>query len=182
MTPDPRLLREVALAEYDKIKAEQANRIGTRDNLLYATLAGTGAVFAASQGHPAYLLGIPVLTFVLGWTFVANDHLITAIGSYFRDHPVIGSSLGWERDHTADPHRRSRMLMHLARDLTAFVLLGFAALITYWVTSATSVALALVSGIEAAALAVLAWQIVTYANPGLWHWKPVRALSGQQNQ
>lgn len=156
-----------ALAEYKQIKTEQAGRIATRDNLLYVTLAGSGAIFAAAHGGtPAYLLAVPVLAFILGWTFVVNDAMISAIGTYFRSHPVLGPDLGWERDRPADARRRSRKWMQLARDLTAFPLLGYAALIAYWTSPGPSPLLLLASAIEAAALGVLAWQIVLYTETG----------------
>jgi hypothetical protein len=49
MTEDPIL--KVWLLEYDKLKAEQTQRIGFRDNLLYVTLGlfGTIVSFAASN-------------------------------------------------------------------------------------------------------------------------------------
>ena len=42
---------EIFLKEYDKLKSEQAQRIGFRDNLLYVTLGifGTVVSFAVSN-------------------------------------------------------------------------------------------------------------------------------------
>ena len=41
---------------------------------------------------------------MLGWTYLANDHMITAIGRYVREHPAL-PEMGWETDHPADPRR-----------------------------------------------------------------------------
>ncbi|WP_019502890.1 hypothetical protein [Pseudanabaena sp. PCC 6802] len=66
----------VYLQEYDKLKHEQVQRIGFRDNLLYVTLAlfGTVLVFAlGDKGNPYALLVLPWVSLVLGWTYVVND-------------------------------------------------------------------------------------------------------------
>ena len=67
---------QILLEEYRTLKAEQGNRIGFRDNLLYVTLGLFGAIasFALSsdENGPAFLV-IPWVCFVLGWTYVVND-------------------------------------------------------------------------------------------------------------
>ena len=85
MNEDPML--KVWLMEYDKLKVEQIQRIGFRDNLLYTTLGLFGAVvsFAVSNAANSYaLLVIPWVCLVLGWTYVVNDEKISAIGRYIR--------------------------------------------------------------------------------------------------
>src|SRR5689334_17523128 len=75
------------LAEYDRIKEEQKTRIGFRDNLLYFTLAASTAVLAITvqSGQAQLLLTIPVICLVLGWTYLANDEKISAVGRYIRE-------------------------------------------------------------------------------------------------
>lgn len=51
---------------------------------------------------------------MLGWAYLANDHMITAIGRYVREHPVIGASMRWETEHPAGTRRASRKTIQLA--------------------------------------------------------------------
>ena len=60
----------VYLREYDKLKDEQASRIGFRDNLLYVTLTVYGALIAFALSNPDFIHGLLVLPWVcliLGW-------------------------------------------------------------------------------------------------------------------
>ncbi|MBO0805861.1 MAG: hypothetical protein J2P25_22665 [Nocardiopsaceae bacterium] len=153
---------EIALTEYKQIKAEQASRIGTRDNLLYATMVAIGAVIASSPA-PARFLLIPPVTFILGWTYLANDHMITAIGRYVRDHPSLTGML-WETEHSADKRRRSRKATQLAVDLATFCGSGLVALIVFWLAPGPQAPLLLTaSAIETLATGLLACQFVRYA-------------------
>ncbi|MCI5161639.1 MAG: hypothetical protein D3917_06375 [Candidatus Electrothrix sp. AX5] len=55
--------------EYSSLKAEQAKRIGFRDNLLYVTLGVVGGVCAYAVKKPEYataLLLVPWACFILG--------------------------------------------------------------------------------------------------------------------
>ena len=83
-----KMLLEVCLKEYDKLKSEQAQRIGYRDNLVYATLVATAGVIAFSfnrqSGNPVGLMLLPVACFVLGWMHATNDEKISAISRYIR--------------------------------------------------------------------------------------------------
>lgn len=155
----------LALAEYQAIKGEQVARINTRDNLIYVTLvaiAGTLTI-THSAGSRGYLLLVPAVAFVLGWTYLANDHMISAIGRYFREHPGL-PGLGWESDHPADKRRASRRVIQLAVDLTVFCGSALAALSAFWLApDPQSPLLIAASVVEAAAVAVLACQFVAYA-------------------
>jgi hypothetical protein len=165
----------VLLTEYEKLKAEQQTRIGFRDNLLYATLGAAAAVIAAvaSARILPLLLLLPVTTTVLGWTYLVNDHMITAIGKYLRkdleprlatliNHP--GVLFGWERDHHDDRRRRSRKTLQLAVNLTAFTLPPLAALVIVVVAIPISALLAVGCLAEVTMVAVLAVQMVLYAD------------------
>lgn len=170
---------DVLMAEYTALKAEQLARIGTRDNLLYATLAAVGGVLAAAltARQPACLLLVPPAGVVLGWTYLVNDLKISAIREYIRTElaPTVAAvsgapAFGWERVHLGDPLYRTRQAGHLAADLTTFVAAPTAALI---------VCLTLVSGpalelsavflttvVETLLIAALAWQITrAYKHP-----------------
>jgi hypothetical protein len=73
--------------EYDKLKDEQIQRIGFRDNMIYVNLIAVGAVAAFAVSDVAYLhvlFVIPWVCFVLGWTYLVNDEKISAIGRYVR--------------------------------------------------------------------------------------------------
>jgi hypothetical protein len=158
--PDP-----LALAEYQAIKGEQVARIGFRDNLMYVTLvaiAGTLTI-AHSANSRGYLLLVPAVAFVLGWTYLANDHMITAIGRYVRENPAL-PGMRWETDHPADRRRASRKTIQLAVDLAAFCGSAVAALTAFWLApDPQSPLLIAASAVEAIAVGVLAWQFAAYA-------------------
>ncbi len=163
------------LSEYEKLKEEQADRIGRRDHLVYASLtAAAAAGFAALQVHyPAALLTVPVVGFLLGWTYLANDVLVSQIGDYIRNQlgPCVTelsggpAAFGWERDRHDDGRRRQRKHIQLGVDLAAFVGPGAAALalgatlgpIAWWAVA--------IGAADVAVLTVLAWQIVIYSRP-----------------
>ena len=87
MKDEQRQMLDVYLQEYSKLKDEQAQRIGFRDNLLYVTLAVFGTVLAFALGDKANLyalLVLPWVSLVLGWTYLVNDQKISAIGQYIR--------------------------------------------------------------------------------------------------
>jgi hypothetical protein len=166
---------ELLVLEYQQVKAEQQARIGFRDNLLYAMLASVAAaaVGAVQAGLPAALLLLPPVSLLLGWTYLVNDEKISAIGRYVRT--VLAPRLaalaatreavfGWESAHRADPRRSARKYLQLAVDLLAFCGSAAAALAVWWATGDGGPALLAVSAAESAALAVLAWQIVVYAD------------------
>jgi hypothetical protein len=162
---------DVALAEYQQVKAEQVARIGFRDNLMYVTLvaiAGTLTITHSAHSR-GYLLLVPAVTFVLGWTYLANDHMITAIGRYVREHPAL-PGMGWETQHPADRRRCSRKRIQLAVDLATFCGSGLAALAAFWLAPAPQPPLlVLASAVEAIAMGVLAWQFAAYADiPSIW--------------
>jgi hypothetical protein len=167
---------EVLLAEYANLKSEQRGRIGTRDNLLYTTLAAyAGVVTVTVSGHRvAYLLLAVPVALILGWTYTTNDTMITAIGQYVCDDlgPRVGaladvaSPFGWEAGHVRDPLRMLRKAGQLAVDLLTFAVPPAAAVVWYWITGPSGAALLAVSGCEAASLlALTAWITRT---SGLW--------------
>ena len=106
------------LHEYNKLKDEQIQRIGFRDNMIYVNLVAVGGVAAFAVSDATYLyvlLVIPWVCFVLGWTYLVNDEKISAIGRYIRLVLVksLGTKLsvsesqlfGWEIAHRDDNRR-----------------------------------------------------------------------------
>jgi hypothetical protein len=162
---------EALLAEYESMKAEQRSRIGFRDNLLYATFALMLFVAAkADRENTQLLLLLPVMLFVLGWTYLANDEKITAKGRYIRK--VIAPRLakneerpetavfGWEAYHCAGPRRVGRKRMQLLVDLTTYCFMPLTALIVYWTVGQFNLWLWSVSVFETAGILALAWNFI----------------------
>ena len=170
-------LSTVLLAEYEQLKTEQAQRIGHRDQLVYATLTAAGAaVIGAVQAHTtALLLALPPVCALLGWTHLSNDDKVSGIGRYLRHHlaprlaGVVGEPvLGWETSHRDQRHRARRKVLQLAANLLTFVLPGAAAIVAVLAGQPAvhhpARWLLLTAGAEVALLAVLAWQVAAHAD------------------
>ncbi len=77
--------------EYQAVKAEQTQRIGFRDNMLFVQLAAVGGVVSWSLTHlgDTYglqaLLIVPWVCAILGWAYLVNDHAVSRIGRYARE-------------------------------------------------------------------------------------------------
>mgnify|MGYP001795402255 CR=1 FL=1 len=177
MTED--LVLSVWLAEYDKLKTEQIQRIGFRDNLLYVTLGVFGAVisFAVSNTANYYaFLVVPWACIVLGWTYLVNDEKISAIGRYIRltlvekvkeksGYADLEALFGWEISHRSDRRRSRRKIEQLIIDEITFVFAGIVALIAFWIlVPNAAIAIYILSGIEFLLLVVLGWEIIVYAD------------------
>lgn len=170
---------EIYFKEYDKLKSEQAQRIGFRDNLLYVTLGLFGTIISLAVSSPANryaLLVIPWVCLILGWTYVVNDEKITAIGRYIRytltekvkeqtGHTDIESIFGWEIAHRSDNRRQRRKIQQLIIDEITFVLSGIIALICFWVlVSNPPSAVNILGFIEIVLLVILGVEIAIYAD------------------
>jgi hypothetical protein len=171
---DPQeLAARLMVVEYEQLKEEQRDRIGFRDNLLYANLVALAAVVAATstRGGAWLLLLLPPVSTVLGWTYVVNDEKVSAIGRYIRAElrAALGAMtdracvFGWEEPGT-DRHRFARKRRQLCVDLLAFCVLPLAALVVFWATVAAPAPLVILSAAEVAPLAVLAEGIVRHAD------------------
>lgn len=134
---------QVLLAEYEQLKSEQKDRIRHRDGLMYSALAAMVAAIAGTSWlHSAVtLLALPPVAVLLGWTYLANDRHISAIGRYVATElaPRLAQQTGTNRVFAWELARRTgseraRKIMQLAVDLTAFCLLPLAALIAFWAT------------------------------------------------
>lgn len=176
---DREKILDVFLAEYGQLKAEQAARIGFRDNLLYVTLGVFGGVasFAVSDADNVYaFLIIPWVCLILGWTYLVNDQKISALGEYIRHDLVervqeqtgyanFEAIFGWEIDHRSDRRRRRRKLQQLVIDEITFVGSGGVAIAAFWVVAAQiPILVLLLSLVELLLLLVLGYEIAVYAD------------------
>jgi len=176
-------LLDIYLKEYDKLKSEQADRIGFRDNLIYVTIAVISGLLAAAFGDPpnhTVLLVVPWAMLILGWTYLINDEKISAMGKYIRltldekIKPLAGAAktealLGWEVAHRSDPRRGRRKIEQLIIDEITFVLPGVISLILYGMLTAalpTPPQAQVIMAVEAFVLAALGVEIVLYADLG----------------
>lgn len=179
---DKQQILEIYLHEYDKLKEEQAQRIGFRDNILYVTLGLFGAILSfALSGKTNYyaLLVTPWVCLILGWTYLVNDEKISAIGKYIRydlvnkiqqlnSNTAIESIFGWEIVHRSDKRRLRRKIEQLVIDEITFVLSGITALVAFWfLVSQPPVAVNICGILELLLLIVLAVEIVIYADLGV---------------
>ncbi len=141
----------ILLEEYKALKSEQLARIKTRDTLLYISLSIFGAIFSyvlfgeSSNDKSIVLLTIPTVSFILGWTYVANDEKISQIGRYIRIDltPKIQKLIpitdnldttvfGWEPYHRSDPKRRARKILQVSVDLVAFIVPSIVSVVIYF--------------------------------------------------
>jgi hypothetical protein len=177
MTEDITL--RVWLTEYDKLKAEQTQRIGFRDNLLYVTLGLFGIIIPPAFSNPSNyyaLLIIPWICLILGWTYLINDEKISAIGRYIRltlvenikgkiGHADVESLFGWEIVHRSDHRRGRRKIEQLIIDEITFVVSGLISLtIFFLLSSKLTILLWILGAIEVLLLLVLGGEIIIYAD------------------
>jgi hypothetical protein len=170
---------EIFFKEYDKLKSEQAQRIGFRDNLLYVTLVLFGTIVSFAVSNPANyyaLLVIPWVCLILGWTYVVNDEKISAIGRYIRynlvnkvkehtDYTDLEALFGWEIAHRSDRHRKRRKIQQWIVDEITFVVSGLISLSAFWLlTPKLHPAVTVLSGGELLLLIVLGIEIYVYAD------------------
>ncbi|NEO65878.1 MAG: hypothetical protein F6J98_37985 [Moorea sp. SIO4G2] len=148
---DDQQILQVFMLEYEKLKEEQAQRIGFRDQMIYLILGIFGGIlsFALSNKTNSYaLLVIPWVCLILGWTYLVNDEKISAIGKYLRltltekikaqtGHTDLESIFGWEIAHRSDRRRERRKLEQLIIDEITFVCSGLLALFTFWFSGTT---------------------------------------------
>lgn len=168
----------IIFKEYEKLKDEQIQRIGFRDNIIYVTLLTIGGVisFAMSQTNNLIsLLLVPWICLLLGWTYLNNDEKISAIGRYIRikmeerirKQTSISEReiFGWEIEHRSDVRRLQRKIFQFIIDEITFCFSGLWAIGTYLILDKTIEPLSVViSIIEAIFLIVLGFQFAFYAD------------------
>lgn len=166
---------DVHLAEYNKLKEEQNDRIKTRDNLTYLTIgAAVAAVAGALQAHSALLLlALPVVSAALGWKYIANDQKVSAIGAHLRtitaprlEQEVGEPVLGWETAHRNDARRRMRMRVQLGADLLTFAVPPAAGIVVWAVLGPVNAGGVAAAVIGVGLVAALVWQLVLHAEVG----------------
>jgi len=83
--PDDKALA-VLLEEYRTLKAEQFQRIGVRDKVIYLMIVSIGILVSlvGTLNSGGALLIIPWASAVLGWTYLVNDEKVSSIGKYIR--------------------------------------------------------------------------------------------------
>ncbi|MEQ8753969.1 MAG: hypothetical protein RID09_10690 [Coleofasciculus sp. G1-WW12-02] len=170
---------EIFFKEYDKLKSEQAQRIGFRDNLLYVTLGVFGGVVSFAVSNPSNyyaLLVIPWVCLILGWTYVVNDEKISAIGRYIRyklvnkvkEHTGYGdleTLFGWEVAHRSDKHRKRRKIQQLIVDEITFVFSGIITLSAFWfLVAKPPLGVTILSWVELLLLILLGVEMFIYAD------------------
>lgn len=173
--PDDGVTRgKLLVLEYERLKDEQRQRIGFRDNLIYANLVSLAtviAIVAGSGGKNYLLLLVPPVSILLGWTYLSNDIKVTSISRYIEKKLAVelelitgsrGDVFEWERFHRQHRYRRSWKVLQLAIDLLAFSLPALTALICYWMTEPLSIAFFTISLVEMIGLTALAAQIVLH--------------------
>lgn len=143
----PDMILEVYLQEFDKLKSEQTQRIGFRDNMIYVTLVAIGGVASFAIGNESYihaLLILPWVSFIMGWMYLDNDAKISALGAYFRDTlaanirtqvnlpPADKTVMGWEYVNQDDPGRIGRKYFQFAVNQVTFCISGLIALGAYY--------------------------------------------------
>jgi hypothetical protein len=172
---------EILLKEYDKLKSEQAQRIGFRDNLIYVTLGVFGTVVSFAVSNPANyyaLLIIPWVCLILGWTYVVNDEKISTLGEYIRIDLAqkveektkalkLESIFSWESYHRKAKRRTLRKIEQLFVNQITFFIPGIVALYAFCRLVPKALAVDEIKNlavVEFVLLLILAWEICNYAD------------------
>ncbi len=91
MTSTKEKLLEIYKSEYERLKAEQLQRITFRDvQIPFSIFLGIAPILSLAFDQDNtfgyhLLLVIPLICVSLGWAYVANDEKITTIGDYVRE-------------------------------------------------------------------------------------------------
>ena len=115
--------QDLTIAAYTALKAEQASRIGLRDNYTL-TYAGTLAVlFAAysTSNNPSVLLAVPAVAFVGLHTYKSNDHRIETIREFLKNSLPPSLAKNWESTHQLGRFGTIRAFLRLVASLLLFL-------------------------------------------------------------
>jgi hypothetical protein len=163
-----RLPREVALSEYERLKAEQVERIKQRDSFINFNIIAIGVVAGFLASHPKSSLAwlaVPWICTSFGWVYVMNDEKISALTRYFKHELTkeLGSgSLGWESfPRRKTILRRTHKVGQLVIELALYVLPTGVAVVGYFTGRGSrpwfASALAVIEIVGAVALALVIW-------------------------
>jgi hypothetical protein len=170
---------EILLKEYDKLKSEQAQRIGFRDNLLYVTLGLFGTVVSFAVSNPAHyyaLLVIPWVCLILGWTYLVNDEKISALGQYIRTElservkKITGelqteSVFSWESYRRTSKGRKLRKIEQFIVNQITFVIPGIIAAVAFlYLVPKAIFEIKILAGVELVLLVILAIEVWNQAD------------------
>ncbi|GIF62966.1 hypothetical protein Ais01nite_10010 [Asanoa ishikariensis] len=164
--PDDRA--ELVIIEYQQLKEEQRQRITSRDHLVYAALATAGAVGGAAlqAGARTILLLVPVVSVVLGWTYVSTDRKVTQIGRHIehvlapRLTPTTGT-FTWEAAHRCRPGYRLHKRIQVIVSLLTFCGPAVAAVVANSDSAFSSLPILVLATVGLLATAVLAHQLAS---------------------
>ena len=169
-------LIDLYVTEFENLKKEQIQRIGFRDNLIYANLiaiTGVISVVVVDINRIPVLLVLPMVCITLGWTYLVNDDKISSMGRYI--YTVLSAKIqkimksdelplsGWELANQADKKRAGRKKIQLLIDELVFVLPGLIAILLFWLLAPKGSMLLWVAAGEAVFLLILGIQIASYA-------------------
>ena len=164
MTSTEEKLLDIYKSEYERLKAEQLQRITFRDvqipfSIFLAIAPILSTAFAKNNTFGYHLLLIiPLICVSLGWAYIANDEKITTIGDYVREdlnrHFCIALKkidpqnqlsvklddliFGWEKFHKKDKYKSERKVTQFFVNLLTFVVSGEAALIIFLILKGSS--------------------------------------------
>ena len=169
---DPAARIDVLRDELKVLKDEQRDRIRARDTLIYSAILAVAAVAGGTRlAGSALPLLLPPVVLALGWTYLANDQKVSAIGAYLRTDlaPRLSTLVGadvlrWETAHRSDRRRRERKAIQLGVDLAVFVAPAAVSIGWYWATGPTHPLLLVASVLQAVAVLIAAWQVIAYAD------------------
>lgn len=152
------------------LKSVQTERIKLRDQLLYFNLlaiGGLGSIAIKSNPIIEALLILPFITFVLGWTYIANDRKVTQINRYLRIYlrgsisKIVGKVpknndcefsdinadyekkdasriLGWEVFVKLTESRTYRKAIQTAVEIVSFICSGFVSILAFVLLAKTT--------------------------------------------
>lgn len=108
---------DVVLEEYKTLKAEQRERLKSRDRLVYWALAAIAGVVLgmARSDHLATLLLVPPALFLFGLFYLRHDRKVRELRRYIGEdlvgkalalNPALVDPFGWEHEHKEAPRGR----------------------------------------------------------------------------
>lgn len=172
------ILLNVYMNEYSKLKDEQRNRIGFRDNLIYATLIAIGGILSYATADPSNynaFLVLPILSFVLGWTYLLNDEKITSIGQYVQKNLSVyinnlfdandATVFSWENVHREERSRIVRKLLQLLANELLFCASGLSSVLFFFYLSTTvSSTMRVIGIVEIIMSIIIGIEIIMYSD------------------
>ena len=139
--------------EYNALKAEQRQRIKTRDNMLYlqvASIVGLSTIFENFSIQVVALI-LPFVSFVFGWKYYINDQKVSEIAGYFKLFSDTHGVFGFEKSVKKSKLRRVRKYVEfsLRTILFVFPIVACAFFFGFWQdTTALSLCASVIYGVS----------------------------------